>query len=184
MIVRSPQGRGKQPVVSTAGCIDLQASFGKRFKLGYEASYNAERGEHARTPDPWLRILLCRHGHIYPYGGTKLAACTNLRGPVARALAKLPCCYVHQNAVDGVTVLFDVADFPQVATLLKPRRKRQLSAEQAARLVEAGRLYRFSAGAQVAGRGLILRDRPSDEESAKEDAGSVLAPTIPVCEAV
>ena len=170
MIVRSPQGYSQEPVVSTAGYIDLQASFGTQFKVGYEESYYGECGDRARTPDPWLMILMCQHGHVYPHGGTKLAASTNRRGAVARALAKLPCCNVHQDSDDGVTVLFDVADFPQVATLLKPRRKRQLSAEQMARLVEAGRPYRLSPGAQVAGSGLILRGRSSHMKSVTEGA--------------
>jgi hypothetical protein len=38
-----------------------------------------------------------------------------------------PCCELYQDGSDGVTVLFDVADFDQMAAIIRPRRRRRLS---------------------------------------------------------
>ena len=61
-------------------CINLKERFGDRYKVEHEESYHADRGENARTEDPWLQVLLCQHGHIYPHGRDVLAASTNTRG--------------------------------------------------------------------------------------------------------
>jgi len=95
--------------------IDLDAIFGRRFRVCYEKSYRAERGEDGRRRDPWLLTIPCRHGHIYPHGGQDLAASTTHRGPIAGRLAALPCVRVVQDGDDGVNVVFNVADFDQVA---------------------------------------------------------------------
>ena len=42
-------------------CIDLKKLFGKQFRVCYEESYHADKGEGARAADPWLMILLCQH---------------------------------------------------------------------------------------------------------------------------
>ena len=52
----------------TAECVNLKARFGGRFKVVYEESYAAERGGHGRAEDPWLMVIPCQHGEIYPYG--------------------------------------------------------------------------------------------------------------------
>jgi len=35
----------------------------------YEESYLTERPEYRDEEGPWLMIMPCRHGHIYPWGG-------------------------------------------------------------------------------------------------------------------
>jgi hypothetical protein len=120
-------------------CINLRERFGDRYRVGYEESYYAQYGEHARVDDPWLRIILCRHGHIYPQGGDMLAASTSKRGPVAGALVRLDCTTVLQDGSDGVNVAFHADHFEEVAAILKPRRKRQVSDEERARLASMGR---------------------------------------------
>ena len=62
--------------------------------------------------DPWLQIIPCRHGHIYPYGGDRLVASTAKRGSVARKLSELDCTELWRDGDDGVGVLFHVCDGP------------------------------------------------------------------------
>ena len=114
-------------------CIDLKARFGRRYRVRYEESYRADKGAAARAPDPWLLTILCRNGHIFPHGGETLAASTDTRrGPAVAALRRLGCCRVHQDGSDGVTFLFDVADFAAVAAIMQPRRRRQMTEAQKA----------------------------------------------------
>lgn len=121
-----------------SNCINLRQQFGKVFKVEYEDSYRAERGNGARTPDPWLLIIRCQHGHIFPYGEGRLAASTDRRGPVANRLAGLQCVTLVQDGTDGITAVFDVSDFDRVAEILKPRRRRMLNPEHRAKLIAAG----------------------------------------------
>jgi hypothetical protein len=123
-------------------CINLNELYGDRFKVTYEESYSAERGERARMADPWLMILPCKHGHIYPHGGDLLAASTNKRGSVARRLSELACTTVVQDGDDGVNVTFHVRDFDRVAELMRPRRRRRLTDKQ--RQQAAERLAKYA----------------------------------------
>lgn len=120
-------------------CVNLRAKFGDRFKVIMEESYAAERGSGARADDPWLQIIPCQHGHIYPYGDDMLVASTAKRGRVARALSELESTTVWRDGDDGMDLLFHVDDFEQVAQRMKPRRRRRLSEQERQRLAEMGR---------------------------------------------
>jgi hypothetical protein len=128
-------------------CVNLKERFGKRFKVADEESYEAAYGPGAFREDPWLMIVLCRHGHIFPHGGATLAATTEGRG-TARKLAALDCVTVYQDGSDGVTVLFNVADFVQVAKVMKPRRRRQMTEEQKRLAAERLAKYAFPSARQ------------------------------------
>lgn len=122
-------------------CIDLRQRFGKKYRVKYEESYYAERGDGARSDAPWLQIIPCQHGHIYPFGGEMLAASTDTRGPIAKRLVRLACTAVVQDGDDGVNASFHVDDFDQIAEIIKPRkrRRRSMSEEDKKRLAEMGR---------------------------------------------
>ncbi len=111
-------------------CIDLRQRFGKEYRIGRDPTYYVDTGPHANRSSPWLLTIPCRHGHISPHGGTTLAASTDRRGAIARRLMLLSCCEVYQDGTDGVTVLFDLADFDEVAAIMQPRRRRRLSEAQ------------------------------------------------------
>src|SRR6476660_4953227 len=134
-------------------CIDLDAIFDGRFRVTYEESYYEERGEGGRLKDPWLRMIPCRHGIIYPNGGDYLGASTTLRGPIAGRLAALPCVRVSQDGDDGVNAIFHVDDFETVAAVMKPKRRRRLTTDQRAERVERLRNYQFTPATHVAGKG-------------------------------
>jgi hypothetical protein len=123
-------------------CVNLRERFGRRYRVEYEESYYAQHGPRARTDDPWLQIIPCQAGHIYPWGGSTLAASTNGRGPTANKLMALPGTTVHQDGSDGMTILFPVERFAEVAALMHPKRRRQMTAEQ--RQAAAERLAKYA----------------------------------------
>jgi hypothetical protein len=134
-----------------AQCIDLMEQFGDQYRVAYEESYGAERGDDARRHDPWLLTIECQFGHIYPQGGNLLSASTNRRGPVANRLVALPCVRVIQEGDDGFNVVFHVSDFDEVAAVMKPRRRRRLTPDQRAERVERLRKYQFTPATHDAG---------------------------------
>ncbi|MEQ8788898.1 MAG: hypothetical protein RIC55_21480 [Pirellulaceae bacterium] len=126
-------------------CINLKKQFGRRYRIAYEESREAEFGEGARTVDPRLMFIPCQYGHIFPWGGDLLAASVDGHGRIARRVASMDCCTVVQDGDDGeLTATFNADDFKQVASLMRPRRRKQLSEERHRKLVEAGQSTRFS----------------------------------------
>ena len=124
-------------------CINLKESYGQQYQVSYEESYRAERGDGGRLKDPWLQIIPCRFGHLYPHGGNYLGASTTRRGPVANRLAALPCVRLVQDGDDGVNVVFHLDDFELVAAVMRPKRRRRLPADRRAEQVERLRNYQF-----------------------------------------
>lgn len=123
--------------------INLRDRFGHRYQIGFDPAYYAERPGNRQKDDPWLQVVVCRFGEVFPWGGPYLAAATISRGAIANRLAALPCCKVVQDGSDGVTVVFDVADFAAVAKLIKPRGIRRLDPERKRAFIEAGRATRY-----------------------------------------
>ena len=123
-------------------CVNLKERFGRKYRVTYEESHYAQYGPRAQTDDPWLQIIPCRRGHIFPHGDNILAASTNNRGPTAHKLAALDFTTISQDADDGVTLLFPVEKFPEVAKLMHPKRRRQLTEKQ--RLAAAERLAKYA----------------------------------------
>lgn len=98
----------------------------------------AERGTRGRGHEPWLLMIPCRHGRIYPHGGAYLGASTDHRGPIANRLTALPFVRIVQNGDDGINVVFRVDDFDQIAELMRPKRRRKLPPAHSANLTRAG----------------------------------------------
>ena len=140
-------------------CINLKDRFGDRYRVVYEKSYFAEHGQTARVDDPWLQVLLCKHGHIYLHGRDELAASTNTRGGIARKLAVLNCTTVVQDGSDGINATFHIRDFEQVAELMKPRRRRHLTVEQRRAAAERLAKYAFKPARQSDSEALIHASR-------------------------
>jgi hypothetical protein len=122
--------------ISMPDCINLKRRFGDRYKVVYEEAYYAEYGENAVREAPDYMIIPCRHGHICPWGGENLAACTRRRGPIANRLKALPFVEVAQDGDDGANVVFSVEHFDEVAKIMQARRRPVLSDERRAELAE------------------------------------------------
>ena len=129
-------------------CINLKDRFGDRFKVKYEESYYAVRSKQT-IEDPWRMILLCQYGHICPWGGSKLAACTKRSGRIANKLMALSFIELAQDGDDGTNVVFDAAHFDEVARIMKPRRRRRMSDAQKAAAAERLRQYQPAKGQSV-----------------------------------
>jgi hypothetical protein len=143
-------------------CVNLRERFGKRYRVRHEESWHAEG---RRVACPELMILLCKYGHVYPWGGRMLAASVDGYPKIAGRLRRLGCVEVAQDGDFGeLTVIFDVADFVKVAKVMRPRRRRQMTPEQRAELVARLRQSRQSAAAApetlLAG-GRMPQDSPS-----------------------
>src|SRR5882724_9649821 len=78
-----------------------------------------------------MQIPCTGHGvTIYPHGGNVLAVEVDGRRNIAKKLAALPGLRLWQEGDRERTWLFDVSLFPQVAAIVQPKRRRQLTPEQ------------------------------------------------------
>lgn len=98
-------------------CINLKRQFGDRYRVAHEES---RRG---RLIDPWLMIIPCGHGHICPWGGSNLAACTDRPGQIVGRLKRLDFTTVVQDGDDGANITFDAEYFEVVAEIMRPRKR-------------------------------------------------------------
>jgi hypothetical protein len=114
-----------QPLGSTP-CVpvDLRAHFGRRWRIALD---EAARG---RWRDPWLFIIPCRHGHLFPVDDQRVGASSDHPGAIARKLRAIPGAEVLADGDDGVNVAVPLGQVADVARIMKPRRVRQASAAQ------------------------------------------------------
>jgi hypothetical protein len=103
--------------------IDIRAIAGNRYRVEWEQS------RVARDDDPWLLVIPCARGHIYPHSSELLGVATDSRS-AGLALAKLPGVTVLQEGDDGFNLVFGPKLLPKVAKIVRPKRRRQLSAVQ------------------------------------------------------
>jgi hypothetical protein len=123
--------------------VNLKERFGHQYKIGHDPAATTW-GEKA---DPWMMTIPCRLGTIYLHGGDLLAVEIDGHPKAARQVAAIPAVSCWQDGDDEKTFLFPADRFDEVAAIVQPRRRRQLSAEHQARLVGAGKaaLERFRA---------------------------------------
>jgi len=108
--------------------IDLREEFGHRWRIGLDEAAGG------RWKDAWNYRIVCRYGHIFPWGGDLLAASTDFAGSVANRLMKVAGVQVVHDGDDGATVVFPRSLLKAVASLLRPRTVRQPSPAQLASL--------------------------------------------------
>ena len=85
-------------------CVNLRIRFGRRYRIEYDDSYYAQYGL-CRGRTPWLKIIPCQRGHIFPWGGNMLGR-VNLRPRLHRPEAgKTPLILPRstRTADDGMT---------------------------------------------------------------------------------
>ena len=122
-------------------CVNLKQQFGDRYKVEFEQSYRDERPEFRAQEASWLMVIPCQHGEICPWGDDTLAVCSKTAGSVAKRLKALPFVTVAQDGADGVNVVFSLEHFEEVAAIMKPRRRRQVSEAERQRLAEMSARY-------------------------------------------
>jgi hypothetical protein len=119
--------------------LNLKTHFGKQFRV--------KREEGSEAGDPYGLLIECRHGHIYLHGLNRLGASTNSRGPIAKQLAALLGVTVVQDGSDGINATFEPEQFEAVAAIIRPKRRRRLSAEHRAKLAASNLAHRYASGA-------------------------------------
>ncbi len=125
-------------------CINLRERFGKQYRISHDEAASAG-GERA---DPWMMTIPGRFGTVYPHGGESLAVEIDGHPRIAKQVEAIPGIVLHQDGNYEKTFVFPVDLFDQVAAIVELKRVKRLTDEQRARLVEAGQLYRFQAGAK------------------------------------
>src|SRR5262249_6974448 len=114
-------------------CINLAERFGTQYRIVFDKSYDARR-RRRETLDPWFMEIPCRKGTIYPFGGEMLAVQVDGRPLTAKRLLSLPGVRLLQDGDWERTFRFDVAQFSEVAAIVLPRRRRQISDAERQRL--------------------------------------------------
>ena len=103
-------------------CPNLRELFGEKYRV---------RREIPLVRDPWNDYIPCRLGHICPWGPDLLAACTNPRHSITNAkLKRADFVTVEQDGMDGVNVSFPVERFDEIAEIMRPYQRPQLTDEQ------------------------------------------------------
>ena len=120
------------PAEAPATCVNLVARFGRDYKVTHDPAARTRR----QKRDPWMMQLPCRGTGvcIYPHGGDKLAVQLDGRPGLTKKVAAIPGVELWQNGDGEKTFLFPVGRFTEVAAVVKPHRRRRLSAEQRAEL--------------------------------------------------
>jgi hypothetical protein len=124
---------------TVATCINLQKLCGDRYRIGHDDAAQTW-GERA---DPWVMTVPCQRGVIYPYGGDHLAVEVDYHPAAAKQLAALPSVRCVQDGDQEKTYTFPAAILEAVAAIVKPRKRKQVSAEERARLADMGKQHRF-----------------------------------------
>ena len=123
-------------------CVNLRNVFGKQYQISFDPAYDPlNRPRH--SIDPWMMLIPCERGVIYPFGGKSLCVEVIGRPVTANRLAALPCCKMIVDGEAETAFRFDVQDFAQVAAHVKPRRRRRLREDQRKKAVERLKAYQF-----------------------------------------
>ena len=118
-------------------CINLQEQFGTRYRVTFDAAYSPKHVPRDKL-DPWAMQIPCQRGIVYPHGGDVLVAEVEGRRVTANRLRQLDCTTTYQEGDSFLAVTFHAADFDEVAAIMKPRRRRQVSDAERQRLASIG----------------------------------------------
>lgn len=136
-------------MTQTSTCIDLSTIAAERhWRLGRDPADAAERPGRRLASDPWYHVIKCQRGELYPFSAAEIVA-EATSNPTFNRLAGLPGVRVHQNADQGGAVRFPIAMLDQVAEIMRPRRKRQVSDDERARLAEQSRRHGFGSAKHI-----------------------------------
>jgi hypothetical protein len=122
----------------TMKCINLRSKFGSTYRVVVGPEHEAEKGYATKIKvDPWhfrINSAAAFRAHICPWTPDRLAVCRDKAGYKGRngQLLALPTARLEQDGDDGVTISFELSDFPAVAKIVSPiRRVKRRSPEHA-----------------------------------------------------
>jgi hypothetical protein len=123
-------------------CVNLQQEFGDRYRVTRDPA-STPRGA---TDDPWNQRIPTRSGEIYPFGAELLVVEVEGHRKPRGQLSRLECCKPHQTGDEFGSFRFDAKHFDQIAEIVKPRKRWQVSEEERQRLAEMSAKYGFKGG--------------------------------------
>jgi hypothetical protein len=121
-------------------CINLKAIYGQKYRIGHDPAAFTW----VEKTDPWMMTIPCRFGTIYPQGGEMLAIEIDNHTITANKVAAIPGVAPHQNGDFERAYLFHMDLFGEVAKIVRPWRKRQLSEQQKHEATQRLQKYRFA----------------------------------------
>ena len=142
---------GRDEQTNPLTCIDLRKKFGHLFKITTDPAYDTSHVPR-KCLDPWYFQIPCKFGIIWPYGGKLIAVEVDYHPQASRKLVLVPGVRLWQDGDQEKTFLFDLGIFDLVTEIVQPKKRKQLSEEQKARLADLGREFRFvshGAGDQI-----------------------------------
>lgn len=137
--------------------LDLKLTYGKRYKIGIDPSWDAENTQNRSTfrqngEEPYYYELLGKYGKLYNHSLTHLQIwITPKLG--AKLNRSLPSGWkLHQNASDAYTFILPNSDISIAFKWIKPRKRRVGPTDPAtiARLRQFSKLHGFKKTGQVA----------------------------------
>lgn len=127
--------------------INLRTKFGKTYRIEHDPAAKYER---AGKKNPWLFIIPCRKGHIYPHSDKLLALWWESS---ARLDTKNPALKLYLDGDAEKVYLFSPDDFDIIKSVAHPsrtRKGRKLSPAAREAAIERLRQYRFRKGTKPA----------------------------------
>ncbi|MFV0443341.1 MAG: hypothetical protein ACK5Q5_07200 [Planctomycetaceae bacterium] len=124
-------------------CINLRNRFGDRYRISFDPAYDP-RHRPKKCLDPWMMILPCRYGEIYPDGGQFLRVDIDGHNRIAARVTALDGCMLVQDGDVEKTIRFPVTQFELVAALVHPHRRRRVSDDERCRLRALSRQHGFA----------------------------------------
>lgn len=117
------------------GCIDLLSKYGNTYRVELDRT----QGRDGQLESSWMRFIPCYYGHIYPWGGNRLAVSVDGHPNVAGVVRNLPFVDVLQDGDFGeLTAVFLEWHIKKIAEIMGARKKRQMSQESLERLRSIG----------------------------------------------
>lgn len=121
----------------TPTCVNLKDTFGSQFRIIYDPVSGPKPSK-----DPWMMMIPCKYGEIYPHGGTRLTfECRS--GKIIGQLRRHPKFTIKQDGDGEASFLFEADDLPLLEDELQPKKRRVVSEAQRERLAEMGARTRF-----------------------------------------
>jgi hypothetical protein len=116
--------------------VNLEELSRGRFRIDFDSAYRLDFGRGVRRRDPWMMILRCTagRGHLGPWSATEIAAYLD-KPKLASRLLKLGGRLINRGDRDA-TVVFPKELFEEVVLIMRPRRRRRLSAEHRAKNIQ------------------------------------------------
>ena len=118
-------------------CINLQQQFGTRYRVTFDAAYSPKHVPRNKL-DPCMMLIPCQRGIIYSHGGDLLTVEVEGRRVTANRLRQLDCTTTCQEGASVLAVTVQAADVAEVAAIVKPKRRRQVSDAERQRLASIG----------------------------------------------